>query len=64
MENTIVYCTIITLIELAHIITKSMGHTPEFNENMTLLVKACQEIRVLPHKIPPAFHCGEFLSFD
>lgn len=50
--------------ELAHIITKSIGHTPEFNENMTLLVKACQEIGVLPHKIPPAFHCGEFLSFD
>ena len=50
--------------ELAHVITTSVGHTPEFNENMTLLVNVCQEIGVLPRIITPKFHCGEFLSFD
>lgn len=51
------------LHELAHVVTYSVGHTPEFYENMSNIVEACTSLGKLSRNMVPMMYCGEHISF-
>ena len=57
-ENTLMF---VALHELAHIATKSIGHTTEFWQNFKFLIEAAKEINVynpVDYKEKPVNYCG------
>ena len=54
---------LVLLHELAHIMTKSEGHTAEFRRNMRALVQAARDLGVL-QAFPATYHCGERVRLD
>jgi hypothetical protein len=54
--NTLTY---VALHELAHVISKSTGHGPEFKENFSKLLKRGSELGIYDPKLPiPANYCN------
>ena len=52
----------VAIHELAHIMTKSSGHTPEFWDNMKYLLEQASEIGIytpIDYSKDPASYCGE-----
>lgn len=60
--NTI---TFVALHELAHVMTKSVGHTKEFWENFRFLLKIAINLNVYtyhPYHLKPIPYCGTIIS--
>jgi len=61
-HNTMLF---VALHELAHIMTKSIGHTPEFWENFKFILEESIKIGVYRHQkfhIKPEKYCGTMIS--
>lgn len=50
--------------ELAHVITKSFGHTKEFQDNMATLVQAAKQAAFLSSPLKEALYCGQLVQMD
>ena len=58
-------CMFIIIHELAHIMTFSEQHTPEFCNNMRLLLEkaeACNVYKPINYKLEPTFYCNQTMN--
>lgn len=54
--NTLMY---VALHELAHVVTHTQDHTPEFKKKFAILLKRAEDLDIYDPKVPlPAVYCG------
>lgn len=49
--------TYVFLHEIAHVMSSSVGHTSEFEKNISLLLEEAVRLGFLPHDRPPLRYC-------